>query len=474
VCALATLLLATTLTLAAAAAAAAGAAPSLRYATVKRACALPAPGRASCFALELVPAAADQPAALAYQPAAGATAKGPTGGLTPADLASAYSFSPSAGGSGQTVAVVDAFNDPDIESDLASFDQHYGLAACTTADGCFEKVSQTGSTKSLPPAAENGWSVETSLDVETVHSACPSCKVLLVEANSEELSDLAAATDEAVALGATVVSNSYGASEGEDAAYESSYEHPGVVVLASAGDSGFLEWDDVGEGLTAPEQPDAPASFPSVVAVGGTTLKLSAKGARRSETVWNNAGKPNRRGRFSGFKQFAAAGGGCSTLFGAPSWQLDAAGWSATGCGSHRLDNDVAAVADPYTGFDIYDSDKTNGEEGRGWLTIGGTSLSSPLIAAMYALAGGAHGVADPAETLYGHLGQASALYDVTKGGNGYCDAESEQRCGEPAANEELGEVDCLGTTACDAADGFDGPTGVGTPVGLGAFEPKT
>jgi subtilase family serine protease len=247
---------------------------------------------------------------------------------------------------------------------------------------------------------------------------------------------------------------------------QAAYNHPGIVIAAASGDSGYLNWDFVASGMPAPGVPDAPASLPTVVAVGGTSLKLTTAGARSSEAVWNDAGPPSG----TKFKQFAASGGGCSTLFTAPSWQQAAAGWSSAACGSKRLDNDVAAVADPYTGFDIYDSYQYSKEFKPGWLTVGGTSLTSPLISAMYALAGGAHGASYPAATLYAHLGQSPVLYDVTKGGNGYCDGEAPSTCGEPEANELLGNVDCQGTSACDAVPGFDGPTGVGSPTGLVAL----
>jgi subtilase family serine protease len=439
-----------------------------RYAKVRRVCPARRPGDASCFALALVPAQAGADGVSAYQLAAGAGAKGPAGGLTPADLASAYGFSTAVGGTGQTVAIVDAFDDPKIEKDLGTFDSEYGLPACTAANGCFEKVNETGSATPLPPKDKVGWSVEMSLDVETVHSVCPNCKILVVEADSESLADLADSVDEAVALGATEVSNSYGAPETEmGEAEQAAYDHPGVAITASAGDSGYLDWDYIAEGFEAPGVPDAPASLPTVVAIGGTSLKLKANGTRKSETVWNDSGAPDGKG----FKQFSATGGGCSTLFAAPSWQQIAPGWSSTGCGGDRLDNDVAAVADPYTGFDIYDSYVYEHEFTPGWLTIGGTSLSSPLVAGLYGLAGGGHGVSYPAATLYAHLGQASALYDVTTGGNGYCDGEQPGPCGEPAINEELGDVDCQGTSSCDAVSGFDGPSGVGAPNGLGAFD---
>jgi hypothetical protein len=441
---------------------------STRYAKVRQICPAHKPGDASCFALALVSAPAGASGVSAYQLAAGASAKGPAGGLTPADLSSAYGFTPSVVGTPQTVAIVDAYDDPKIEKDLATFDSEYGQPACTTANGCFKRVNQSGATTPLPPKDKVGWSLEMTLDVETVHSVCQSCKILLVEANSESLADLAASVDEAVALGADEVSNSYGVPETEMGASEqAAYDHPGVVITASAGDSGYLDWDYVAEAFAAPGMPDAPASLPSVVAVGGTSLKLKASGERKSESVWNDSGLPSGKH----FKQFSASGGGCSTLFTAPAWQQEAPGWASAACGSKRLDNDIAAVADPYTGFDIYDSYVYEPGFPPGWLTIGGTSLSSPLVAALYGLAGGSHGVSYPAATLYAHLGEASALYDVSSGGNGYCDGEQPAPCGEPAVNEELGDVDCQGTSACDAVAGFDGPSGVGAPSGLGAFD---
>ncbi len=437
------------------------------YAKVHQVCAAPKPGDAACFALALLPAPASAAGARPYQLGAGSSSRGPAGGLTPGDLASAYGFLPSLGGVGQTIAIVDAYDDPNIEQDLSTFDIEYGLAACTKANGCFRKVSQTGSTKSFPPADTSGWSLEETLDVETVHSACQSCKILLVEANSESLANLAASVNEGVDLGANEVSNSYGAPESQMGESEqAAYDHPGVVITASAGDSGYLNWDYVAAFLKAPEMPDAPASLPDVVAVGGTSLKLKLNGTRKSESVWNDSGRPSRKE----FERFSASGGGCSTLFTAPSWQQGAPGWVSTGCGTKRLDNDISAVADPYTGFDVYDSYVYEPEFTPGWVTVGGTSLSSPLIAALYGLAGGSHGVSSPASTLYTHLGETSALYDVTIGGNGYCDGEEPGPCGEPTINEELGDVDCVGIFSCDAAPGFDGPSGVGTPNGLGAF----
>ncbi len=298
--------------------------PQIRYAKVHRLCRAPGRGRAACLALKLKAASPGSPGALPYVVAAGARSKGPAGGLTPADLASAYSVSPTATGSGQTVAIVDAFDDPKIEKDLATFDSEYGLPACTAGNGCFTKVGQTGSTSALPPADKSGWSVEMSLDVETVHSVCQNCNILLVEANSESDGDLAAAVNEAVALGADEVSNSYGSFEGEEVESPqdiAAYDHPGVVIVASSGDSGYFDWDEVEELEPAPEHPDAPAVYPTVVAAGGTSLKLTGRGARKSESVWNDSGQPSSNGTFKHVKQFSATGGGCSSLFTAPAWQ---------------------------------------------------------------------------------------------------------------------------------------------------------
>jgi PKD repeat protein len=447
-----------------------------RYAQGRRACPPPKPGWATCFALVRVPVPSEDAANVGVRPYTlddGASESGPAGGLTPAQLASAYDFSPTEGGTGQTVALVDAYDDPKIEKDLQTFDKNYKLAECTAANGCFKKVGQTGSTTSLPEADTSGWSVEISLDVETVRGVCPNCKILLVETDAATTADLAAGVNEAVALGATEVSNSYGGPElrAEGESIQAAYNHPGVVIAASTGDEGYYDWDALNEGHEVAEMPNSPASLPSVVAVGGTSLHLDQAGARERETVWNNNGPGDEPG-LKDKRSLGATGGGCSTLFTAQLWQQDVPGFPATGCGTKRLDADIAADADPDTGFDIYDSYDCGSsctEFGvPGWLTVGGTSLSSPLITALYALAGGSNGVRYPALTLYGHAGQASALYDVTEGGNGYCDAEA--KC-TPDAKD--GKVDCEGTSACDAGAGFDGPSGLGTPNGLAAFKPR-
>jgi len=449
------------------------------FAEAVPACAPPAPGYARCFAL-VRKHLASRPAGASgasVQPflvggGAGAALAGPSGGLTPEDLASAYGFSPSSGGTGKTVAIVDAFDDPNIESDLAKFDAEYTqLPSCTTANGCFTKVGQTGSTSVLPAADATGWSVEITLDVEAVHAACPNCKILLVEANSNSNSNLALSTNKAVALGASVVSNSYGGPE-EFAGPEevSAYDHPDVQVVASTGDAGFYNWNWLE--LEA-QSANLPAASPTVVAVGGTTLHLSGSGTRASETVWNanKPLKPNESKFFAG-----ASGGGCSHQFEAQLWQHDVDGFAATGCGGKRLNADVSMVADPNTGLDIYDDyncgSKCAGAD-EGWVTIGGTSLSAPLVSGLYALAGGARGISYPSLTLYGTQADSTGRFDVTEGGNGYCDGETAAECGHPDSFFGAGRIDCEGTTECDAAPGYDGPSGVGTPVGLGLFQPQ-
>ncbi len=445
------------------------------YAVGERACKPAKPGRATCYAIRRVLVKKGTPGARAFTISAGAMAAGtigPAGGLTPGDLASAYGLT-TTGGSGQTVGIVDAYNDPDLNSDLQTFDGEYGLATCSTSSGCLTIVNQSGASSPLAPNDESGWSVETSLDVETVHSVCQSCKILLVEANSNSFTNLADAENEAVKLGATEVSNSFGGPEsGSTSTLQAAFNHSKVVITASAGDDGYYSYDE----LDAINEPNVPAAYPTVVAVGGTSLDLTSSGTRESETVWNDNGPRDYYQQLLD-ESLGASGGGCSTLFTAEGWQTHLSDWASTGCGSNRLVSDVSADADYLTGFDIYDSYTcTSGcVPSAGWYTYGGTSLASPIIAATYALAGGAHSVPYPALTLYGHLG---AAYDVTTGGDGWCDGQSAAECPDPNLLGD-GVVDCAytstgsvaaGDLACDAGPGYDGPSGVGTPNGLTAF----
>jgi subtilase family serine protease len=330
-----------------------------------------------------------------------ALATAPTSGYTPAQLQAAYAL-PIAGGSGQTIAIVDAYNNPNAEADLATYRSQFGLPACTKASGCFRQVSQTGSTTKLP-AGDAGWGEEISLDVDMASAICPNCKILLVEATTPSMANLGAGVNEAVALGATEVSNSYGGGESRSGA--SYHDHPGVAITASAGDDGY--------GV------EFPASAPTVTAVGGTSLVQS--GGSWNETVWDGTGS------------------GCSATFAQPSWQTS--GLPTPGVCSKRVVADVAAVADPGTGVSVYD---TYGASG--WMVFGGTSASSPIIAGVYALAGNAG--SDSGEPLPYVNGNGSNLFDVTSGSNGSCG----------------------GTYLCTAHPGFDGPSGLGTPAGVGAF----
>jgi subtilase family serine protease len=399
----------------------------------QRLCEVSRPGAASCVAVRLLAkslTSADLMANASRQAteqASGASPavmnKSPLGGLTPEGLHDAYDLpSETFGGSVQTIAVVDAYNDPTAEADLAVYDKQFDLPPCTKANGCFNKVNQEGKTSPLPKT-QGEWAVEMSLDVQMAHAVCQSCHVLLVEADNEEFEPLGTAVDAAVNAGATEISNSYA---GIEASYvtaaNAAYDHPGVVITASSGDCGYL--DEVCGGAAA----NFPTDSPDVISVGGTALTES--GETWTSTVWEDGGS------------------GCSRVFSAPLWQQDVASFSATGCGSARASADVAADADPWTGVDVYDSTPAGNGDPTGWIILGGTSASSPIVASEFGLAGGAHGVSYPAATLYSNIGDSGALTDVVSGHNGSCE----------------------GATICKAATGYDGPTGVGSPHGLGAF----
>jgi len=336
------------------------------------ACAAPAhAGQAACFAISRHQVQGTVGAARS----AGDHAASPMtpAGYGPSALQRAYNL-PSTRGSGRVVAIVDAYNDPNAESDLARYRSTYGLAPCTTANGCFRKVNQTGGTSY--PSSDAGWAAEISLDLDMVSTVCPNCHILLVEASSAYISDLGTGVNTAVKLGAKFVSNSYGASESSaDTSYDSQYyNHPGVAITASAGDGGYA---------TA-----YPADSRYVIAVGGTSLNSSSSVRGWSEKVWNGSGS------------------GCSGYDAKPSWQTD------SGC-TKRTGNDVSAVADPGTGVAVYDTYQAGG-----WAIYGGTSASAPIIAATYALAGTPVAGTYPASYLYAHQ---SALNDVTSGSDGAC-----------------------------------------------------
>jgi subtilase family serine protease len=340
-------------------------------------------------------------------------------GYVPSDLRSAYNLAGTSG-AGRTVAIVDAQDDPNAESDLAAYRSAYGLAACTTANGCFHKVNQSGQASPLP-SADAGWGEEISLDLDMVSATCPDCHILLVEASSANTSDLMTAEDTAAGTSGVVsVSNSWGGAEDSTiTSSDSHFNHPGVAITASSGDSGYgVSW---------------PASSPYVTAVGGTSLSKASNARGWSETAWGSAGS------------------GCSAYEGKPGWQHD------SGC-TFRTVADVSAVADPSTGVAVYDTYNSCGtgawcdlllslglaQGADGWVEVGGTSASSPIIASVYALAG------NTAQTSAGSYpySHTSALNDVTSGSNGSCG----------------------GSYLCTAGPGYDGPTGLGTPNGTGAF----
>jgi subtilase family serine protease len=346
------------------------------------------------------------------------TVTSPTG-LLPADLQSAYKTA-GLSGSGRTVAIVDAQDDPKAEADLGVYRSRLGLPACTTANGCFKKVNQNGQTSPLP-AADYGWAEEISLDLDMVSAICPDCHILLVEANEPTDVALSTAVDTAAATpGVVAISNSYGGAEdASQLTTDTHFNHPGVAVTASSGDSGYgVSW---------------PASSQYVTAVGGTTLTKTSNARGWSETAWSGAGS------------------GCSAYEPKPSWQHD------TGC-AKRTVADVSAVADPATGVGVYDTYNSCGTSSfcdflislglvqglDGWAAVGGTSASSPIIASVYALAGNTGGITYGSYP-YSHT---SALFDVTSGSNGSCG----------------------GSYLCTAGTGYDGPTGLGTPNGTGAF----
>ncbi|NUR63874.1 MAG: S8 family serine peptidase, partial [Catenulispora sp.] len=316
---------------------------------------------------------------------AGASPAATPAGFGPSDLRSAYNLPPD-GGAGATVAIVDAYDDPNAEADLALYRTQFGLPACTTANGCFKKVDQTGGTNY--PSPDSGWAGEISLDLDMVSAIAPRAHIILVEGSSTSFEDLGAAVDEAVALGAGYVSNSYGTGyssspgSGEDpselTAMDPYYNHPGVAVIASSGDSAY--------GVSYP------AASQYVTSVGGTSLVKDTSTRGWSESVWLNS--------------YGGPGSGCSLYEPKPSFQHD------TGCSMRAL-TDVSAVADPATGVSVYDSYQASG-----WQVYGGTSVSAPLIAGVYAAAGTPSAGTYPNAYPYAN---SSALNDVTQGSNGTC-----------------------------------------------------
>ncbi len=341
------------------------------------------------------------------------SAQGMEGGYDPEELRKAYELpSATAGaGAGQTVAVVDAFDDPHAASDLATYRSQYGIQPCTESGHCFKKINQTGGT--TYPSPDRTWAREISIDLDMVSAICPECHIVLVEAKSAEAADLATAEQEAVAAGATEISDSF--TEGiTETKYAASYHHPGIPIAAAAGD------DDEGVVL--------PAAYPGVIAVGGTELSLTSRGGW-NEVAWGDSAG----GKLSG------TGSGCSTQP-KPAWQSDG------GCAGRTM-NDVAAVADPNTPVSVYDSEETSGP----WLLLGGTSVSTPIVAAAMALSNPYTRSYEGAQALYLESAAGKGFNDVVSGLDGSC-----------------------GNYLCKAGFGYDGPTGLGGLRGAPEVPPPT
>jgi subtilase family serine protease len=305
-------------------------------------------------------------------------------GYQPAQIRKAYGVDQlSNTGSGETVAIVDAYGSPTIQSDLATFDTQFGLASANLT---------IAYPNGQPSRTNGGWALETALDVEWVHAVAPSAKIMLVVAKSASTSDLVSAIDYATANGAQVVSNSWGGSEfSSEQSYDSHFQHTGVVYTASAGDSGAgAEW---------------PASSPYVLSVGGTSLKTDSAGNYSSESVWSGSG------------------GAKSAYEAEPSYQTN---WTSV-VGSQRGIPDIAWDADPNTGVAVYDSTADQGQ--KGWFVVGGTSVGAPSWAAMIALIDQGRTAplsnSDAMTQLYnlagttGSSGYAANFHDITSGSNG-------------------------------------------------------
>ena len=336
-------------------------------------------------------------------------AAAPPAAGTPAYLQQAYDLtylSQTAGG-GDTVAVVDAGDDPNAVTDLAAYRSTYGLPACTVANGCLSKVNQSGGSSPLPASAGSDWEEEESLDLDAVSALCPNCHIILVEANSSAISDLDAGIAAAQSLGANQISNSFGSPSASPTGVST---FPGATVLAATGDHGYA-----GAG-----QAQYPAAFPGVTAVGATTLSAAGDSTSLrgySESAWslNSSG--------SGW----GGGSGCDLSEPKPSYQTD------SGC-TGRSYSDVSADGNPDTGLRVYDSGDG------GWLLMGGTSLASPLVAAYEGL------TAVNGTTAQWAYSDSALLNDPATGSSGSC----------------AGSIAYI----CTAGTGYDGPTGAGSISG--------
>lgn len=342
-------------------------------------------------------------------------------GYGPSDLQSAYNVSPS-GGKGAVVAIVDAYGYPKAESDLAAYRKYYNLPACTTANGCLRILDQNGG-HNLPAPNSQGWDYEQALDLDMVSAMCPNCKIILFQAQKANSTQLYTANHTAAGLGAVAVSNSYGGSEFQ--AQNTANFPAGHTYVASAGDNGG---GTLPAGYGGPQQP---CTLANIVCVGGTHLTRASNSRGWSEVTWNDLKVS------CGSQNCGATNSACSTKVAKPSWQHD------NGC-TRRSASDVSTDASPLTPVAVYHG---------GWLAFGGTSASSPMIAGMVALAGNGK-TTNVAQRIWGNHG--TNTWDVTSGSNIYLPVSG------PCASTV--------TYICQAGPGYDGPTGWGTPHGLGAL----
>jgi subtilase family serine protease len=289
-------------------------------------------------------------------------------GLSPTQIRSAYNWSSIGDGAGKTIAIVDAYNDPTVQSDLQAFSSQYAIPC----NGCLTVVNQSGGT-SLP-RTNTGWALEISLDVQWAHAIAPAAHILLVEASSNSNANLYAAEDYAKTH-AAYVSNSWGGSESSgEKSSDAHFKQSGVSFFVSAGDAGLPA--------------EYPSSSPNVISVGGTTLTFDSKGTLTSETGWSSGG------------------GGCSAYETANPAQP----YAGSLCGGRRATPDVSLDADPASGVSVYDTTRYQGQSG--WFKVGGTSASSPMWAARSAVLGS---VVDASYVYGGHI----AFRDIISGDNG-------------------------------------------------------
>lgn len=333
-------------------------------------------------------------------------------GYGPVQLRGAYNVTGRVNSGNPIIAIITAYDNANIKSDLDIYNRQFGLSSFPSCKGniassqipCFKKINQNGTTTF--PSVNKQWARETALDVEIAHAMCENCRLLLVEATTNSYDNLLAAEDQARAQGAHIISNSWGTQEfsGQNA-FDSHFPQPGYAYIFSSGDSGY--------GV------QYPAASMNVTAVGGTSLTISGSNGYVSETAWNGTGS------------------GCSVYENKPASQTDPL------C-TKRTVADVSAVADPNTGAAVYDSTNAIGKQT--WFVYGGTSLAAPIVAAMYALAGGPG--TQNGQVIPYTSGTSQTLHDITTGSNGSCGS----------------------TYLCTGMVGYDGPTGRGTPNGSGAF----